>query len=156
MAIGHGISNGRGHPGTNNQPSGTALSKAFLWSMYPSLEAISHENMQEYYEMSTSRCMTKAQLDFNNKLVKLIKDEPALHGWVWGEGYGTDKQIQNRIRCYYKVSCLRTTMVNLNTYNTMSNCLSLLRSLFLLPVPHPKCQKETHDIAPKPEETITH
>ncbi|KAL3786681.1 hypothetical protein HJC23_002770 [Cyclotella cryptica] len=101
MAIGR-APNGRGPPVATYQPPGAVLSKAFLWSMYPSLEAILRENMEEYYEMSTTRCMTKAQLDFNNKLVNLIKDEASSRGWVWGEGYGDDKQIRNRIRCYYK------------------------------------------------------
>jgi hypothetical protein len=91
-------------PATTNEPGpGSELSRAFLMADYPSLELVLRDNMKEYYEKS-SKVNSLAQLDFNKKLVGLIKQEAASHGWVWGEGYHTDKQIRNRIRCFYKVS----------------------------------------------------
>jgi len=60
--------------------------------------------MREYYEMSMDKACTKEQLVFNNRLLSLVKETAAKKGWIWGEGYNTDKKIRNRVRCYYKVS----------------------------------------------------
>jgi hypothetical protein len=90
--------------GVHEPGPGTVLEKAFLWSTYPTLERVLIDNMREYYEFSIGKCMTKEQLDFNNRLLVLVKQCAADQGWRWGEGYNTDKKIRNRVRCYYKVS----------------------------------------------------
>ena len=90
--------------GVSEPPPGIVLEKAFLWSVYPSLETVLIDNMREYYEMSMDKACTKEQLVFNNRLLSLVKETAAKKGWIWGEGYNTDKKIRNRVRCYYKVS----------------------------------------------------
>ena len=57
--------------------------------------------MQEYYELSTTKCQSAQQQSFNNDMVLVIKEVAAKNQWKFADCF-VDKALRDRIRCYYK------------------------------------------------------
>lgn len=83
---------------------GTVLTDRFHWAAYPPLDTILRKNMERYYELSTNKCQSRDQQEFNNELVISIKAEAKKYGWEFDDKAFDDKKIRDRIRCFYKVS----------------------------------------------------
>jgi len=81
---------------------GTVLADRFHWAAYPPLDSILRKNMKRYYELSTDKCQSRDQQEFNNRLVHLIRKEATKYGWEFDEKVFDDKKIRDRIRCFYK------------------------------------------------------
>ena len=82
---------------------GTILTDRFHWAAFPPLDMILRKNMRRYYELSTNKCQSKDQQEFNNELVLNVKSEANKFGWEFDENAFDDKKIRDRIRCFYKV-----------------------------------------------------
>ena len=83
---------------------GTVLTDRFHWAAYPPLDMILRKNMKRYYELSTNKCQSRDQQEFNNELVSSVKSEAQKYGWEFDDKAFDDKKIRDRIRCFYKVS----------------------------------------------------
>ena len=81
---------------------GTVLADGFHWTAYPPLDTLLRKNMRRYYELSTEHSQTRVQVEFNNRLVHLIRNEAAKHGWKFDDEVFDDRKIRDRIRCFYK------------------------------------------------------
>ena len=81
---------------------GTVLTDRFHWASYPPLDTILRKNMKRYYELSTNKCQSRDQQEFNNALVIMIRKEAQKYGWEFDEKVFDDKKIRDRIRCFYK------------------------------------------------------
>lgn len=57
--------------------------------------------MEEYYELSTTKCQSAQQQAFNNDLVVLVREVSKQQGWKFHRCF-SDKSLRDRIRCYYK------------------------------------------------------
>ncbi|KAL3774663.1 hypothetical protein ACHAW5_003672 [Stephanodiscus triporus] len=84
---------------------GTILTDRFHWAAFPPLDAILRTNMRRYYELSTNKCQSKDQQEFNNVLVMNVKREAHKYGWEFDREAFDDKKIRDRIRCFYKRIC---------------------------------------------------
>ena len=80
---------------------GTVIRDGFFWGTYPPLETILRRNMREYYELSTTKCQSKLQQKFNNRLTVEIRAESDKYGWIFAENFD-DKVLRDRIRCFFK------------------------------------------------------
>ena len=89
-------------PPSRYPSSGTVLADGFHWAEYPPLDTLLRENMRKYYELSTERCQTREQQEYNNGLVHLIRNEAAKHGWKFDDEVFDDNKIRDRIRCFFK------------------------------------------------------
>jgi len=83
-------------------PDGHVIPKNFFWGQYTPLENVLRNHMEEYYELSIKMCQSQEQQEFNNRLVRLVKDEAEKNGWVFDEEVFDDKKIRDRIRCFFK------------------------------------------------------
>jgi hypothetical protein len=83
--------------------NGTILTDRFHWASFPPLDTILRKNMRRYYELSTNKCQSKDQQEFNNELVVNVKREAHKYGWEFDNNAFDDKKIRDRIRCFYKV-----------------------------------------------------
>ena len=81
---------------------GTILTDRFHWAAYPPLDTILRKNMKRYYELSTNKCQSRDQQEFNNALVIMIRKEAHKYGWEFDDKVFDDKKIRDRIRCFYK------------------------------------------------------
>jgi len=66
------------------------------------LEKVLRSHMEEYYELSITKCQSRAQQAFNNKLVALVKGEAEQYGWIFHKPDFDEKRIRDRIRCFFK------------------------------------------------------
>lgn len=82
---------------------GTVLTDRFHWAAFPPLDMILRKNMKRYYELSTNKCQSRDQQEFNNELVSSVKTEAQKYGWEFDDKAFDDKKIRDRIRCFYKV-----------------------------------------------------
>jgi hypothetical protein len=82
-------------------PRGSVIKDGFFWGTYPPLETILRRNMREYYELSTTKCQSKLQQKFNNRLTVEIRAESEKFGWVFCDKFD-DKVLRDRIRCFFK------------------------------------------------------
>ena len=80
---------------------GSVICDGFFWGTYPPLETILRRNMREYYELSTTKCQSKSQQKFNNRLTVEIRAESDKYGWVFAKNFD-DKVLRDRIRCFFK------------------------------------------------------
>jgi hypothetical protein len=55
-------------PPSSYPAHGTLLTDRFHWAQFPPLDTILRKNMKRYYELSTQKCQSKDQQDFNNSL----------------------------------------------------------------------------------------
>ncbi|KAL7546993.1 hypothetical protein ACHAWF_010309 [Thalassiosira exigua] len=81
---------------------GTILTDRFHWAAFPPLDNLLRRNMKQYYELSTNKCQSRDQQEFNNELVHRIKEEAARYGWEFDDKAFDDKKIRDRIRCFFK------------------------------------------------------
>lgn len=82
---------------------GTVLGDRFHWAHYPPLDTILRKNMEKYYELSTEKCQSRDQQEFNNQLVIKVKEEAQKYGWEFdSKAFSEDKKVRDRIRCFYK------------------------------------------------------
>ena len=81
---------------------GTVLGDRFHWAAYPPLDMVLRKHMEQYYELSTSKCQSREQQEFNNELVIKIRDEARRYGWEFDDKKFDDKKIRDRVRCFYK------------------------------------------------------
>jgi len=81
---------------------GTSIYNGFYWGQYPPLEKVLRSHMEEYYELSITKCQSRAQQAFNNKLVALVKGEAEQYGWIFHKPDFDEKRIRDRIRCFFK------------------------------------------------------
>ncbi|KAL7459118.1 hypothetical protein ACHAWC_011503 [Mediolabrus comicus] len=89
-------------PPSSYPAHGTVLSDRFHWASFPPLDTILRKNMERYYELSTQKCQSKDQQDFNNALVDQVKAEAHKYGWEFDRKAFDDKKIRDRIRCFFK------------------------------------------------------
>jgi hypothetical protein len=80
---------------------GAVITDGFFWGTYPPLETILRSHMREYYELSTTKCQSKLQQQFNNSLTIEIRAESANYGWDFAPNFD-DKVLRDRIRCFFK------------------------------------------------------
>ncbi|KAL9182499.1 hypothetical protein ACHAXT_013151 [Thalassiosira profunda] len=81
---------------------GTVLADRFHWASYPPLDSILRKHMKEYYELSTDKCQSRDQQEFNNMLVEKIQEEATKYGWEFDPKVFDDKKLRDRVRCFYK------------------------------------------------------
>ena len=55
-------------PPSSYPAHGTLLTDRFHWAQFPPLDTNLRKNMKRYYELSTQKCQSKDQQDFNNSL----------------------------------------------------------------------------------------
>ena len=55
-------------PPSSYPSHGTLLTDRFHWAQFPPLDTILRKSMKRYYELSTQKCQSKDQQDFNNSL----------------------------------------------------------------------------------------
>eukprot|EP00986_Skeletonema_menzelii_P003509 scaffold1089_cov131-Skeletonema_menzelii.AAC.2 len=89
-------------PPSSYPAHGTLLTDRFHWAQFPPLDTILRKNMKRYYELSTQKCQSKDQQDFNNSLVEQVKSEATKYGWEFDRKAFDDKKIRDRIRCFFK------------------------------------------------------
>lgn len=82
--------------------SGSVIELGFYWGQYPPLEKILRNHMEEYYELSVNKCQSRAQQEFNNKLVSLVVHEAHEYGWTFNKDNFDPKKIRDRVRCFFK------------------------------------------------------
>ena len=81
---------------------GSVIDLGFYWGQYPPLEKILRNHMEEYYELSVNKCQSRAQQEFNNKLVSLVELEATKYGWSFNKDKFDAKKIRDRVRCFFK------------------------------------------------------
>jgi len=81
---------------------GTILTDRFHWAAFPPLDAVLRRNMKRYYELSTNKCQSRDQQEFNNELVIRVREEASRFGWEFDDKAFDDKKIRDRIRCFFK------------------------------------------------------
>lgn len=81
--------------------AGAVITDGFFWGTYPPLETILRSHMREYYELSTTKCQSKLQQQFNNALTIDIRAESDSYGWDFAPNFD-DKVLRDRIRCFFK------------------------------------------------------
>jgi hypothetical protein len=89
-------------PPSSYPAHGTLLTDRFHWAQFPPLDTILRKSMKKYYELSTQKCQSKDQQDFNNALVDQVKSEATKYGWEFDRKAFDDKKIRDRIRCFFK------------------------------------------------------
>ncbi|KAL7438825.1 hypothetical protein ACHAXM_006458 [Skeletonema potamos] len=89
-------------PPSSYPAHGTLLTDRFHWAQFPPLDTILRKSMKQYYELSTQKCQSKDQQDFNNALVDQVKNEATKYGWEFDRKSFDDKKIRDRIRCFFK------------------------------------------------------
>mmetsp|Transcript_4726 Transcript_4726/g.7348 ORF Transcript_4726/g.7348 Transcript_4726/m.7348 type:complete len:648 (+) Transcript_4726:370-2313(+) len=89
-------------PPSSYPAHGTLLTDRFHWAQFPPLDTILRKSMKRYYELSTQKCQSKDQQDFNNSLVDQVKNEATKYGWEFDRKAFDDKKIRDRIRCFFK------------------------------------------------------
>lgn len=89
-------------PPSSYPAHGTVLTDRFHWAHYPPLDIILRNNMEQYYRLSTDKCQSRDQQEFNNGLVIKVKAEAVKYGWEFDPKTFDDKKIRDRIRCFYK------------------------------------------------------
>ena len=89
-------------PPSSYPAHGTLLTDRFHWAQFPPLDTILRKSMKQYYELSTQKCQSKDQQDFNNSLVEQVKNEALKYGWEFDRKAFDDKKIRDRIRCFFK------------------------------------------------------
>jgi hypothetical protein len=116
-------------------PAEGPIPEGFVWAHYPPLEALLKENMEEYYNLSMSKCQSAKQQLFNNTLVDLVRDKATQYKWV----FPTDRRtLRDRIRCYFKTHLqnakkrLRTLLRN---PAKRANAKNLLKLVDIIPDP---------------------
>lgn len=77
---------------------GKLLTDKFHWSAYPPLVSVLRKNMKSYYMLSTSKCQTIEQQEFNNGLVQLLRKEASKHGWEFDNMGGSMTMRYSMIR----------------------------------------------------------
>jgi hypothetical protein len=109
-----------------NPPPGK-LSTSFFWHDYPALESLLFEHMEEYYLLSSNRARFKDQMNFNNMLVDSFRQRIEQYGWSLSDAV-TNKQIRDRIRCFYKtlVQNAKKRLRTMMNFATTSSCDQLL------------------------------
>lgn len=142
------------NPGTD-PPMGTVIPHGFFWGSYPSLEQILRAHMKEYYDLSTNKRQSRAQQEFNNKLVKLVREEANERGWKFDEkDFDNDRKIRDRIRCFFKTHIqnskkrLRTMLKN---PTKRANAKALVKHMALMDE-ESKCVKSMESIGDLKEE----
>jgi len=95
-------------------PGTCIISESFNWGDFPALENILRAHMREYYDLSTNKRQSKAQQNFNNKLVDLVRTEASNRGWVLDSETFDSKKIRDRIRCFFKTR-IQNAKKRLNT-----------------------------------------
>jgi len=81
---------------------GTILTDRFHWAAFPPLDTVLRKHMKKYYELSTNKCQSRDQQEFNNELVLKIRVEAKKYGWEFDDKAFDDKKIRDRIRCFFK------------------------------------------------------
>jgi len=81
---------------------GTILTDRFHWAAFPPLDMVLRKHMKKYYELSTNKCQSRDQQEFNNELVLKIRAEAKKYGWEFDDKAFDDKKIRDRIRCFFK------------------------------------------------------
>ena len=126
---------------------GTILADRFHWASYPPLDNLLRKNMKRYYELSTQKCQSRDQQEFNNELVNLIKEESQKYGWEFDDKVFDDKKIRDRIRCFYKThiqNAKKRLKTMLKDPEKRANVKALVRTIGLPFISHSKRIFVTH------------
>ena len=122
---------------------GTILTDRFHWTAFPPLDVILRTNMRRYYELSTNKCQSKDQQEFNNVLVMNVKREAHKYGWEFDREAFDDKKIRDRIRQFYKVSDDKFLSPEMGNLSVWYFCISVFSAehFVLYPVSASLCKK---------------
>ena len=117
-------------------PRGTTIPNGFFWGAYPSLENILRKHMKKYYDLSTNKRQSRAQQEYNNELVTLVRAEAARMGWKFDESeFNNYRKIRDRIRCFFKTH-IQNSKKRLNTMlknpEKRANALALVKHMDLM------------------------
>lgn len=113
----------RTYRGRRSPPPPHVVEASFQWAHYPPLEDVLKDYMADYYHLSMEYCQSSAQTEFNNDLCAEIRTKSV--EWGWDLTGFSEKQLRDRVRCYYK------THIQNSKWTLRLNCWCMNLSSFL-------------------------